>query len=66
MKLDTISRTCKPIDIEALLKYIVDRIISGGTNGADTYVRVFAQKHNLKQVEFLHDYEKFRRECAAY
>ena len=41
------SRTCPPIDIEALLKYILDTIVSGGAKGDDTYARELAQKHGL-------------------
>ena len=48
MKLAIIgSRTCPPIDIEALLQYIPDTIVSGGAKGADTYARELAQKHGL-------------------
>lgn len=62
MKLAVIgSRNCPPIDIAAHLKYIPDTIISGGARGADTYAREFAQKHSLKLIEFLPDYEKYGR-----
>ena len=62
MKLAIIgSRTCPPIDIEAYLKYIPDTIVSGGARGADTYAREFAQKHNLKLIEFLPEYDKYGR-----
>lgn len=60
MKLAIIgSRTCPPIDIEALLKYIPDTIVSGGAKGADTYAREFAQKHGLQLIEFLPEYDKY-------
>ncbi len=60
MKLAIIgSRNCPPIDIEAHLKYIPDTIISGGAKGADTYAREFAQKHDLKLIEFLPEYDKY-------
>lgn len=60
MKLAIIgSRNCPPIDIEVHLKYIPDTIISGGAKGADTYAREFAQKHNLKLIEFLPEYDKY-------
>lgn len=60
MKLAVIgSRNCPPIDIEAHLKYIPDTIISGGARGADTYARLFAQKHNLKLIEFLPNYDTY-------
>ena len=55
------SRTCPPIDIEAYLKYIPDTIVSGGARGADTYAREFAEKHNLKLIEYLPEYDKFGR-----
>ena len=62
MKLPIIgSRTCPPINIELYLKYIPDTIISGGARGADTYAREFAQKHNLKLIEFLPEYNKYGR-----
>ena len=62
MKLAIIgSRNCPPIDIAAHLKYIPDTIVSGGAKGADTYAREFAQKHNLKLIDFLPDYENYRR-----
>ena len=62
MKLAIIgSRTCPPIDIEQYLKYIPDTIVSGGAKGADTYAREFAQKHNLKLIEFLPEYDKYGR-----
>ena len=62
MKLAIIgSRTCPPIDIEKYLKYIPDTIVSGGARGADTYAREFAQKHNLKLIEFLPEYDKYGR-----
>ncbi len=60
MKLAIIgSRNCKNIKIEEHLKYIPDTIISGGARGADTYAREFANKHNLKLIEFLPEYEKY-------
>ena len=60
MKLAIIgSRNCPPIDLEAHLKYIPDTIVSGGAKGADTYAREFAQKHNLKLIEFLPEYDKY-------
>lgn len=56
------SRTCPPIDIEQYLKYITDTIVLGGAmGGADTYAREFAQKHNLKLIEFLPEYDKYGR-----
>ena len=62
MKLAIIgSRTCPPVDIEQYLKYIPDTIVSGGAKGADTYAREFAQKHNLKLIEFLPEYNKYGR-----
>ena len=62
MKLAIIgSRTCPPVDIEQYLKYIPDTIVSGGARGADTYAREFAQKHNLKLIEFLPEYDKYGR-----
>ena len=62
MKLAIIgSRTCPPIDIEQHLKYIPDTIVSGGAKGVDTYAKEFAEKHNLKLMEFLPDYKKYGR-----
>ena len=62
MKLAIIgSRTCPPVNIEAYLKYIHDTIVSGGARGADTYAKEFAQKHNLKLIEFLPEYDKYGR-----
>lgn len=58
------SRTCPMIEIESLLKYIPDTIVSGGAKGADTYARMFAQKHNLKLLEFLPQYDKFPPKLA--
>lgn len=55
------SRTCPPIDIETYLKYIPDTIVSGGARGADTYAREFAEKHNLKLIEYLPEYDKYGR-----
>ena len=64
MKLAIIgSRTCPPIDIASHLKYIPDTIVSGGAKGVDTYAREFAQKHNLKLIEFLPEYEKYGRKA---
>ena len=45
------SRNCLRINIEALLKYIPDTIVSGGAKGADTYAREFACKHQIKLLE---------------
>lgn len=57
MKLAIIgSRTCPPVDIEAYLKYIPDTIVSGGTKGADTYAREFAEKKGLKLIEYFPNY----------
>lgn len=65
MKLAIIgSRTCPVLDIEAQLKYIPDTIISGGARGADTYARLFAQKHNLNLVEYLPEYDKYPPKIA--
>lgn len=62
MKLAIIgSRTCPPVDIEQYLKYIPETIVSGGAKGADTYAREFAQKHNIKLIEFLPKYDKYGR-----
>lgn len=62
MKLAIIgSRNCPPIDIEAYLTFIPDAIVSGGAAGADSYAREFAQKHNLKLIEFLPEYDKYGR-----
>ena len=57
------SRHCPPIDIAAHLKYIPDTIVSGGAMGADTYAKEFAQKHNLKLVEYLPEYDKYGRQA---
>ena len=57
------SRNSPPIDIASHLKYIPDTIVSGGARGADTYARLFAQQHNLKLVEYLPDYDKYRRQA---
>lgn len=57
------SRQCPQIDIAAHLKYILDTIVSGGTRGADTYARLFAQQHNLKLIEFLPEYDKYGRQA---
>jgi len=65
MKLAIIgSRTCPPIEIEALLKYIPDTIVSGGARGADTLARGLAQKHNLQLLEFLPEYDKYPPKIA--
>lgn len=65
MKLAIIgSRTCPQLDIEAYLKYIPDTIISGGARGADTYAKEFANKHNLKLVEYLPEYDKYPPKVA--
>ena len=53
------SRNCPHVDIEALLKYIPDTIVSGGARGADTFTREFAKKHNLMLMEFLPEYDKY-------
>lgn len=65
MKLAIIgSRNCPLIDIEKQLKYIPDTIVSGGARGTDTYARLFAQKHNLKLIEYLPDYNKYLPKVA--
>ena len=52
------------MDIETYLKYIPDTIISGGARGADTYAKEFANKHNLKLVEYLPEYDKYPPKVA--
>ena len=65
MKLAIIgSRSCPPVNIESLLKYIPDTIVSGGARGADTYAREFANKHHLKLVEYLPEYDKYPPQLA--
>ena len=58
------SRTCPQLDIEAYMKCIPDTIISGGAKGADTYAKEFANKHNLKLVEYLPEYDKYPPKVA--
>ena len=53
------SRNCPPVNIESLLKYIPDTIVSGGAKGADTYAREFATKHKLRLLEYLPEYDKY-------
>ena len=53
------SRNCPEIDIASHLKYIPDTIVSGGARGADTYAKLFAQKHNLTLIEYLPEYDKY-------
>lgn len=58
------SRDCPPVEIEPLLKYIPDTIVSGGARGADTYAKEFAIKHNLKLLEYLPEYDKYPPKLA--
>lgn len=53
------SRNCPPIDLGAYLDCQPDAIVSGGAKGADTYAKYFAERHGIKIIEFLPEYEKY-------
>ena len=64
MKIAIIGSRTIYIPPQKLAKYIpntVTQIISGGANGIDTSAREYALLYNLRLVEYLPDYKKYKR-----
>ena len=55
------SRTLKIDDIDKYIPDNVEEIVSGGANGVDLCAREYAIKHGVKLVEFLPEYEKYKK-----
>lgn len=58
------SRNCKDFNMELIKKYLPENcteIISGGADGIDTYVEMFAKNENISFRKYLPDYKKYGR-----
>lgn len=55
------SRGLTVSDLERYLPEDTTEIISGGAKGIDSCAREYAVSHNIKQTEFLPEYDKYGR-----
>lgn len=55
------SRTLKIDDVDKYIPDGVTEIVSGGAKGIDFCAREYAIKRGIKLVEFLPEYEKFKK-----
>lgn len=55
------SRTLKIDDVDKYITDGVTEIVSGGAKGIDFCAREYAIKRGIKLVEFLPEYEKFKK-----
>ena len=55
------SRTLKIDDFEKYIPEGAEEIVSGGAKGVDLCAREYATKRGIKLVEFLPEYEKYKK-----
>jgi len=56
------SRNINDVKLTAFLNAAeISEVVSGGAVGIDTLAKLFAVEHGIKYVEFLPDYQRFKR-----